>query len=76
MHQDKEEDFLVWSPERSNIENLSTLIEALQSSESVQLQLDRNVQVLLPSQAAERRQLPREFFSLSAEDIKREQMER
>lgn len=71
-----EEDFLVWSPERSSIDNLSTLVDALQSAESVQLLLDRNVQVLLPSQAAEKSELPAEFYSLSAEDVQREQVER
>ncbi|XP_001602388.1 UBX domain-containing protein 6 [Nasonia vitripennis] len=76
MHQEREEDFLVWSPERCSIDNLTTLVDALQSAESVQLLLDRNVQVLLPSQAAERSELPAEFYSLSAEDIKREQTER
>ncbi|XP_014214946.1 UBX domain-containing protein 6 [Copidosoma floridanum] len=76
MHQDKEEDFLVWDPDRSTVENLTTLIDALKSSESVQLQLDRNVHVLLPSQAAVRSELPSQFFVLSAEDIKREQTEK
>lgn len=76
IHQEKEEDFLVWSPERSSIDNLTILVDALNSSESVQLQLDRSVQVLLPSQAAERSELPTAFFILSAEDVKREQTER
>lgn len=76
MHEDKEEEFLVWSPERSSIDNLTTLVDALNSSESVQLLLDRNVQVLLPSQAVQKSELPKEFFSLTAEDIKREQTER
>lgn len=76
MHQDQEEDFLVWSPERSSIDNLTTLIDALTSADSVQLELDRNVQVLLPSQAAQKNELPRDFYVLSAEDIKREQTER
>ncbi|XP_058804958.1 UBX domain-containing protein 6 [Phymastichus coffea] len=76
MHQDQEEDFLVWSPERSTIDHITTLIDALTSADSVQLQLDRNVQVLLPSQAAEKNELPKEFYVLSTEDIKREQTER
>ncbi|KAJ8680691.1 hypothetical protein QAD02_016478 [Eretmocerus hayati] len=76
MHQDQEEDFLVWSPERSNIDSLTTLIDALNSSESVSLILDRNTQVLLPSQAAQRSELPAEFYKLTPEELKREQFER
>ena len=76
LHQNQEEDFLVWNPDRSTLNNLTMLIDALNSSESVQLILDRNVQVLLPKQAAEKNELPREFYVLSAEDIKREQNER
>lgn len=76
MHEDKEEEFLVWSPDRSSIDNLTTLVDALNSSESVQLLLDRNVQVLLPSQATEKSELPKEFFSLTPEEVKREQAKR
>ena len=76
IHQDKEEDFLVWSPERSTISHLTMLSDALHSSESVQLLLDRNMQVLLPNEAAERSELPSAFYILSAEEIKREQFGR
>lgn len=76
IHEEKEEEFLVWSPDRSSIDNLTTLIDALNSSESVQLILDRNVQVLLPSQAVKKSELPKEFFSLTPAEIKREQAER
>lgn len=75
-HQDRDEDFLVWDPERSTVDNLSTLIDALRSSESVKLLLDRNVQVLLPNQAAERSELPPQFFQLSTDDVKREHNEK
>ncbi|KAH9645440.1 hypothetical protein HF086_006466 [Spodoptera exigua] len=37
------------------------------------LELDRNLQVLLPSQAANKVQLPPSFYALSPEEIKREQ---
>lgn len=40
------------------------------------LELDRNTQVLLPSQAAKRVELPPVFFSISPEEIKREQQAR
>ncbi|XP_011505885.1 PREDICTED: UBX domain-containing protein 6 [Ceratosolen solmsi marchali] len=73
MNQETEEDFLIWSPERSSIDNLKTLVDALNSTEPVELLLDRNVHVLLPSQAAERTELPAEFYLLSVQDLKREQ---
>lgn len=76
MHQDVEEDFLVWSPDRSSVDDLSLLIDALHSSERVQLELDRNLQVLHPSQAAERNELPPDFFTLSTHDLAKEQAER
>lgn len=49
------------------------LVDALRSAEPIALQLDRNRQVLLPSQAAKRTDLPQEFFKLSPEELKREQ---
>jgi UBX domain-containing protein 6 len=77
IHQeDKEEDFLVWNPERSSLDNLRTLIDALNSTEPVQLILDRNVHVLLPSQAVERTELPADFYTFSKEELRREQAER
>ncbi|CAK1547709.1 unnamed protein product [Leptosia nina] len=55
------------------IHNFQTLIDALRSAEPIQLELDRNLQVLLPSQAAAKVQLPSSFYALSPEEIKREQ---
>ncbi|VVD06020.1 unnamed protein product, partial [Leptidea sinapis] len=49
-----------------------TLIDALRTAEPIQLELDRNLQVLLPSQAASKVQLPPSFYALSPEEIKRE----
>lgn len=49
------------------------LIDALRTSEPIPLELDRNLQVLLPSQAANKVQLPSSFYALSPEEIKREQ---
>ncbi|CAB3226015.1 unnamed protein product [Arctia plantaginis] len=69
-----EEDFLVFHTENvESIESLTALIEALRSAEPIQLELDRNLQVLLPSQAANKMQLPASFYALSPEEIKREQ---
>lgn len=69
-----EEDFLVFVKENvPSIESLTTLIDALRTAEPIQLELDRNLQVLLPSQAANKMQLPSSFYALTPEEIKREQ---
>nr|XP_049706286.1 UBX domain-containing protein 6 [Helicoverpa armigera]XP_049706287.1 UBX domain-containing protein 6 [Helicoverpa armigera] len=69
-----EEDFLVFQKENvPTVESLVNLIEALRTAEPIQLELDRNLQVLLPSQAANKVQLPPSFYALSPEEIKREQ---
>ncbi|KAL4713761.1 hypothetical protein ACJJTC_004292 [Scirpophaga incertulas] len=68
-----EEDYLVFNKDNvESVESLITLIEALRSAEPIQLELDRNLQVMLPSQAAAKMQLPPSFYSLSAEELKRE----
>lgn len=69
-----EEDFLVFVKENvPSVESLITLIEALRSAEPIQLELDRNLQVLLPSQAANKVQLPPSFYALTPEELKKEQ---
>lgn len=73
LHNENEEDFLVWSPNNCNIEELTILDEALRSAERIPIELDRNLQVLMPSQARVRNELPPSFFTISSEEIKREQ---
>ncbi|XP_029673575.1 UBX domain-containing protein 6 isoform X2 [Formica exsecta] len=73
LHNENEEDFLVWSPINCNIENLIILDEALKSAEPIPLELDRNLQVLMPSQARMKNELPPSFFTITPEEIKREQ---
>ncbi|XP_058462698.1 UBX domain-containing protein 6 [Malaya genurostris] len=68
-----DEPYLIWSEE--NVEQETTLeglIEALKCSEPFHLELDRNIQVLLPSQVR-KTNLPPDFFRISLEEIKREQ---
>lgn len=65
------EAFLVWSSEYP-LEMLIQLCEALDLCEVIQLEIDRNVKVLLPSQA-ETVSLPPDFFRLSKEEILNEQ---
>jgi UBX domain-containing protein 6 len=70
------EEFLVWSEENDgSIENLNILLDALQSAETINLELDRNIQVLLPSQI-KRTTLPPDFYRVTPEEIKREQQMR
>lgn len=73
LHNDVEEDFLVWSPENYDIQNLTMLLEALKSAEPIPLELDRNLQILLPMQASKKKELPTTFFAMTSEEIKREQ---
>jgi UBX domain-containing protein 6 len=68
-----DEPFLVWSMDNdSTIENLNILLDALQSAETINLELDRNIQVLLPSQI-KRTSLPPDFYRITPEELKKEQ---
>lgn len=71
MHQNQEEDFLVF-PSIDNLALVQTTVDDLQSAERIQLVLDRNVQVLLPSQASKKVSLPPEFFVMTTAEIKTE----
>ncbi|XP_064543055.1 UBX domain-containing protein 6 [Drosophila montana] len=67
------EPFLLWTKEQMEEGlDLVTLVDALKNSEPIQLELDRNIKVLLPSQAR-RVVLPDDFYRISPEEIKREQ---
>lgn len=70
-----DEQYLIYTNEdeaTDGIHALNELLEALNCSEIIPLELDRNIQVLLPSQAR-RTELPPDFFRISPEEIKREQ---
>lgn len=73
QHNDIEEDFLMWNPDSCNIEELVILSDALKSAEQIPIELDRNLQVLMPCQARMRNELPPSFFTISQEEIKKEQ---
>ncbi|KAH8269413.1 hypothetical protein KR018_002795 [Drosophila ironensis] len=67
------EPFLLWTREQTEQDlDLPTLVEALKNSETIPLELDRNIKVLLPSQAR-RAALPDDFFRMTQADIKKEQ---
>jgi UBX domain-containing protein 6 len=53
--------------------HLQTLKDALFSAEPIQAKLDRGLKVLLPSQANTHTELPPDFFTLTAEELAREQ---
>lgn len=75
--QDQEEDFLVFPEDcLDNLALVQTTVDDLQSAERIQLVLDRNVQVLLPSQASKQVSLPPEFFVMSTAEIKTELQKR
>lgn len=68
------EDFLIW--DRKNIESLdqlSILLDGLLCAETISLELDRNIQILLSSQVRKFENLPPDFYRISPEEIKREQ---
>lgn len=65
------EKFMIWNPE-SDIANLVQLHEALGLTEVINLELDRNIQVLLPSQA-KKTALPPDFFRMTKEEILKDQ---
>jgi hypothetical protein len=52
------------------------LHDAIESAEPITLELDRNLQVLYPSQAAKQVDLPPVFFNMTPEELKREQQMR
>lgn len=68
-----DDQFLRWSKENvDNIDQLNILLDGLSCAETLNLELDRNIQVLLPSQAR-RVELPSDFYRISPEEIKKEQ---
>ncbi|XP_058064828.1 UBX domain-containing protein 6 [Anopheles bellator] len=67
------EPHLIWSEDNIDADcSVEMLLEALKASEPIPLELDRNLQVLLPSQV-KRSHLPPDFFRISPEELKREQ---
>jgi len=76
-YQNQEEDFLVFPEDcLDNLDLVQTTVDDLQSTERIQLVLDRNVQVLLPSQASKQVSLPPEFFVMSTTEVKMEHQKR
>lgn len=55
---------------------LQFLRDALKSEDRIELEIDRNLQVLSPAQAAKRIELPDDFYAINPEELKKEQMYR
>lgn len=68
------EKYLKWSPDFP-IEMLIQLCEALDLTEVINLDIDRNLKVLLPSQIRSVN-LPPEFYRITPEELKKEQQAR
>lgn len=62
--------FLVHNGE--NLDALPELLDGLRTAEKINLELDRGIQVLLPSQAR-KFELPGDFYRISPEEVKRDQ---
>lgn len=62
--------YLIFSGD--SVDHLPELLDALRSAEKIGLELDRNIEVLLPSQAR-KFELPSDFYRMSPEDVKKEQ---
>ncbi|XP_049817457.1 UBX domain-containing protein 6-like isoform X2 [Aethina tumida] len=73
-HNGSKEFFWLWSLDNvESIEVLKSLRETLTSGDRVELEIDRNIQVLSPVQATSRIELPQDFFAISPEELKKEQ---
>ncbi|KAG0722307.1 UBX domain-containing protein 6 [Chionoecetes opilio] len=59
-----------------DLQDLEQLRDALVSAEPIRPQLDRNLTVLLPAEAASHVELPAEFFCLTADELKKEMQNR
>ena len=70
------EEFLLWMPKKESseeaLEDLRELLSCLGVAEIIPLEVDRNLQVLLPSQAR-RLELPDDFYRMTPEEMKKEQ---
>lgn len=76
-HNGNDEEFYVFDEKKAEaVEKLLFLRDSLRSEDKIELELDRNLQVLSPAQATKRNQLPLEFYALTPEEIKREQQQK
>ncbi|XP_034566694.1 UBX domain-containing protein 6 isoform X2 [Notolabrus celidotus] len=75
--QEEEEEFLVLLEHNPDaLELMKERRDRLQRGEPVRAQLDRQPQAFKPSSNAQRFELPQEFYNLSAEELKKEQLQK
>jgi len=70
------ENFWVLPSEISDLETLRGMLEALRGAEPVVAELDRATKILPPGQKIDNAPLPPDFFSISGEELKKEQERR
>lgn len=70
---EKEEEYYILNDENLDIEKLQILKEAILSAEPILPVLNRNLKVLKPADFSEKVNLPKDFFNLKLDEIKREQ---
>lgn len=58
---------------KTAVAHLTELRDTLKQTTPIKPELDRNLQVLMPAQVKQRKELPPEFYQLTTEEIKREQ---
>ena len=69
-----DEEFLVMDSDHAqNTEHLTTLKDILLCAEPIKPELDHDIKVFYPSQNAQRMELPPDFFTMSAEELRKEQ---
>ena len=76
-HTDSEQQFYVLPMDKAtNTSDLETHRELLTSAHPLTAKVDRNLQVFKPSPRATHFDLPKDFFNLTLEEIKKEQKQR
>ncbi|XP_034566686.1 UBX domain-containing protein 6 isoform X1 [Notolabrus celidotus] len=77
LSSEEEEEFLVLLEHNPDaLELMKERRDRLQRGEPVRAQLDRQPQAFKPSSNAQRFELPQEFYNLSAEELKKEQLQK
>lgn len=75
--EDHEENFYVMEEETAkDVERLKSIKEVLLAAEQIKPQLDRALKIFHPSQLASKFTIPNEFYTVSPDDLKKEQQQR
>ena len=75
--EDHEESFFVLDEEMAkDADRLKNIKEVLLAAEPIKPQLDRALKIFYPSQSASKFSIPNEFYTISPEELKKEQQQR